>query len=91
MFTIELSTPQWLFDTLHNEFDFSIDVCATDANAKCPRYYTKEQDGLAYNWNNERVFCNPPYGRAIGLWVQKLAEGDAELCVALLPARTDTK
>lgn len=39
------------------------------------------------------MFCNPPYGRKIGKWVQKgyeEANGGA-LVVMLLPARTDTK
>jgi len=43
-------------------------------------------------WDNERVFCNPPYGRSIGLWVRKASQisGDG-FVVMLLPARTDTK
>ena len=41
-----------------------------------------------------RVFCNPPYGRAIGEWVEKAyREGtkDGTIVVMLIPARTDTK
>lgn len=41
-----------------------------------------------------RVFCNPPYGQAIGEWVAKCyQEGTKEntLVVLLIPARTDTK
>jgi site-specific DNA-methyltransferase (adenine-specific) len=40
------------------------------------------------------VFCNPPYGRTIGAWVEKAyneAQKDNTLIVMLLPARTDTK
>ena len=40
-----------------------------------------------------RVFCNPPYGRDIGKWVEKCyREGskDNTLVVMLIPARTDT-
>jgi len=39
------------------------------------------------------VFCNPPYGREIGLWVKKAYEEslNGQLIVMLLPARTDTK
>ena len=36
------------------------------------------------------VWCNPPYGREIGKWVEKAAKSKA-LVVMLLPARTDTK
>lgn len=41
-----------------------------------------------------RVFCNPPYGREIGKWVEKAFrtnEDHGNLVVMLLPARTDTK
>lgn len=41
-----------------------------------------------------RVFCNPPYGKAIGDWVRKAyEEGHKEntLVVMLIPARTDTR
>lgn len=39
------------------------------------------------------VFCNPPYGRAIGLWVRKAYQESRKAdttVVMLLPARTDT-
>ena len=35
-------------------------------------------------------WCNPPYGREVGKWVQKAAESGCTV-VMLLPARTDTK
>lgn len=39
------------------------------------------------------IWCNPPYGREIGKWVQKAYETarTGETVVMLLPARTDTK
>ena len=40
-------TPQFLFDALDKEFGFEFDVCATPDNAKCRRFYTEEDDGLA--------------------------------------------
>lgn len=86
--TYEWSTPQDLFDRLNEEFHFTLDPCATKKNAKCQKFYTKEDDGLSRDWSGERVFMNPPYGREIGKWVAKIAyEGG----VALLPARTDTR
>lgn len=39
------------------------------------------------------VFCNPPYGRAIGEWVKKCSEEAKKpntTVVMLIPARTDT-
>jgi hypothetical protein len=38
--TDEWSTPQPLFDLLNSEFHFTLDVCATEKNAKCERYFT---------------------------------------------------
>lgn len=84
-------TPQGLFDELDAVYRFTLDPCSTDANAKCAKHYTLQDDGLAKSWAGERVFVNPPYGRAIAPWVRKCAEeSDGALVVALLPARTDT-
>ena len=84
------ATPQGFYDTLNTEFHFILDPCANADNAKCSRYYTKEDDGLSKNWGGETVFCNPPYGKEIGKWVKKCAESNT-LVVALLPSRTDTR
>lgn len=86
------STPQYLFDELNSEFNFTLDACATDENAKCQKYYTKEQDGLLKKWDGT-VWCNPPYGREIGKWVAKAAHESKKgaTVVMLLPARTDTR
>jgi phage N-6-adenine-methyltransferase len=72
---------------------FDLDPCATPENAKCPHYFTREQDGLAQRWFG-RVWLNPPFGR-LDLWLQKawesVASGDAALVVALVPSRTGTR
>ena len=85
-------TPQALFDKLNDEFHFNVDVCADNSNAKCNKFYTKEQDGLQQNWTGV-CWMNPPYGRQIGEWVKKAytsaKEGATVVC--LLPSRTDTK
>ena len=51
--TCEWETPQQLFDDLNAEFRFTIDACATPENAKCPAYYTREQDGLKQKWGGQ--------------------------------------
>jgi len=87
-------TPQDLFDKLNEKYHFNLDPCATKENAKCKRYFTKEEDGLKQSWKGRAVFMNPPYGKEIGKWVQKAnysATEDGTFVVALLPARTDTK
>lgn len=87
----EWETPRALFDELDAVYHFTLDPCATPENAKCAKFYTKADDGLAQSWAGERVFMNPPYGREISKWVQKAATVNAELVVGLLPARTDTR
>lgn len=88
------ATPQSFFDELNNEFHFTLDPCATKANAKCNKFYTIDEDGLRQDWGGEVVFCNPPYGRTISSWVRKCSESARKpntTVVALLPARTDTR
>lgn len=85
----EWATPWELFNELDQEFGFTVDVCATSENAKCKKFYTIEQDGLAQNWDGETVWCNPPYSN-IRAWVEKAATAKATT-VLLLPSRTDTK
>lgn len=89
---IEWETPAALFDKLDSEFGFTLDVCATQGNAKCARYYSTEQDGLRQAWSGV-CWMNPPYGRVISRWVKKAYESalSGATVVCLLPARTDTK
>lgn len=90
--TDEWETPQDLFDKLNAEFHFTTDVCATAENAKCTRYYTREDDGLERIWGGV-CWMNPPYGRQIGKWARKAwtsAQENGATVVCLLPARTDT-
>jgi phage N-6-adenine-methyltransferase len=75
-----------LFAAWDERFLFTVDVAAAAHNAKCERFYTLEDDGLAQSWDRERVWCNPPYSN-IRPWVQKAYdEISAELIVQLLPA-----
>ena len=39
-----------MFDRLNARFHFTLDVCATPENAKCPVFFTKDVDGLAQYW-----------------------------------------
>ena len=84
-------TPQSFFRSLDEEFRFDLDVCATEKNAKCARYFTPEQDGLKQKWAG-RCWMNPPYGRTIDLWMAKAHQSAREgaVVVCLVPARTDT-
>jgi site-specific DNA-methyltransferase (adenine-specific) len=86
------ATPLDLFDHYNKIYDFSIDVCANESNAKCDRYFSLEEDGLSQSWQHEICWMNPPYGREISKWVKKAYDESLEgsEIVALLPARTDT-
>lgn len=68
------ATPQDFFDELNKEFNFTLDPCAIPENAKCAKFFTEADDGLKQSWDNEVVFCNPPYGRVLKDWVKKASE-----------------
>lgn len=85
-------TPKDLFKSLDDEYGFNLDVCATPDNAKCPEFFTEEQDGLRQDWRGV-CWMNPPYGRGIGAWLKKAYESSLQgaTVVCLVPARTDTR
>jgi phage N-6-adenine-methyltransferase len=85
-------TPPEVFTKYDRRFHFDLDACATLENAKCARFYTKSDDGLTQPWCGV-VWCNPPYGRTIHLWMKKAYDSyrAGATVVCLIPARTDTK
>lgn len=86
------STPDEIFVPLHEEFGFTLDVCALPENAKCATYYTKEDDALVQDWTGV-CWMNPPYGNALKKWIKK-AYDEAQkgaVVVCLLPVRTNTR
>lgn len=87
-------TPTSFYRSLDREFNFTLDPCASDSNAKCPKYYTEADDGLTQDWGGETVFMNPPYGRDIKKWIKKAYEESLKpktTVVCLIPSRTDTR
>ena len=89
-------TPQWVFDMLDQEFGFEVDVCASAENAKCQRFFSREDNALDQEWTGV-CWMNPPYGRSgdqgIYQWMQKAhqsAQAGATV-VCFVPARTDTQ
>lgn len=85
----EWATPPDLFEALAREFLFTVDAAASPTNAKCPRYWTAADDGLAHPWAGETVWVNPPYSNPAP-WVEhaaKEAQAGARV-VMLLPAAT---
>lgn len=85
--TVEWLTPPELVIKLGK---FDLDPCSpTNApflHAK--NNYTISDDGLSKDWFG-RVYLNPPYGRGMELWLEKLKfHGNG---IALIFARTETK
>ncbi len=88
--TPEWYTPPEIFEGLGT---FDVDVASPGA-AVVPwvparRHVTKEENGLDMKHWVGRVWCNPPYGRDIGKWVERcVAHGNGMLLVF---NRTDTE
>jgi phage N-6-adenine-methyltransferase len=90
----EHGTPLWLFRRLDEEFHFELDAAASPVNAKCAKYFTKEDDALQYRWEAYKsIFINPPYNhRALWAFMLKslctvlMNEGKI---VLLVPCKTD--
>jgi phage N-6-adenine-methyltransferase len=76
-----------LFAELDARFGFTLDAAASHENAKCDRYFTRDDDGLAMAWTGQRVWVNPPFSD-LNAWVAK-ASLEAARCpviVMLVPA-----
>ena len=57
-------TPQWLFNLLDKQFDFTFDCCATKDNSKCLSY-SDEFDKLEDTGDDlDMCWINPPFSKA---------------------------
>ena len=88
-------TPDDIFKPLDSIFSFTIDVTATQFNAKVRDFYAIDDDGLAQDWSGETVFCNPPHtDGAYVPWIKKAREEFHENfveTVMVLPFNSETK
>ena len=84
-------TPDGLFRRLDDEFGFTLDAAASPVNAKCARYFTRDDDGLGRDWGTDVVWCNPPFGRGLREWARKAWEASRSgaTVVLLVPSATD--
>jgi len=88
----EYETPNEIFEPLQKEFNIELDVCATQNNAKCDLFFTKEQDALKKDWN-KNFWMNPPFGIYLRHWVAKAfeeAQKHKVNGVLILPVRSNT-
>jgi site-specific DNA-methyltransferase (adenine-specific) len=85
-----LRTPIEIWKQLQQEFNFTLDACASDNNHLLPKYYTKENSCLDKDWTNQIVYCHPMFDIYIPKFVEKCYN---EKCtsVMLLPASTHTR
>lgn len=81
-------TPKYIIDALGG---FDLDPCCPSdmpwSTAKT--MVSLPTDGLTVDWNNKRVWLNPPYGRKTFEWLDKLSKTKSG--IALIFARTETK
>jgi site-specific DNA-methyltransferase (adenine-specific) len=76
--------------------EIDLDPCSNPGvpNVIAKNHYTLNTDGLKHPWKGV-VFMNPPYGKTIKLWTNKLEEEyqnkNVTRAIALVPARVDTK
>lgn len=85
-------TPLWFFEALHDEFNFTCDVCADIHNRKVDKFFSIQQDAFKLQWKGV-AYCNPPYGRDIGRWFEKAMNSAIDhgtTVVILCPVRCDT-
>jgi len=85
-----LRTPKDIWEDLSKEFDFTCDMCASDANHLLDKYYTAEDSALDKDWDNEIGYVHPLFDGKIGKFVEKASKSKG-LFVFLLPASTHTK
>jgi phage N-6-adenine-methyltransferase len=75
-------TPKAFYQALNAEFGFTFDPCPPN-----PTF-----NGLKVPWQKTN-YVNPPYGRQIGLWLEKAIQEQRQgnTSVFLIPSRTDTR
>lgn len=96
--TTEWNTPKKILDAVLAVLgEIDLDPCSNsheNPNVPASVHYTKEDDGLSKGWNG-RVFLNPPYGRDVQKWTNKLVNDyksrNVTEAIVLVAARTDTK
>ena len=95
------TTPKKFFQTLNEEFNFTLDAAALSGSALCPLWYGLDhpqenwRDSFQRNWQDDaqgNIWLNPPYGKTIKEWMAK-ADAESKLgatIICLVPSRTDT-
>jgi site-specific DNA-methyltransferase (adenine-specific) len=85
-----IKTPKIIWNKLSKEFNFTVDLCASDKNHLLPKYYTKENNALLQNWDNEIGYCHPIFDVNIPKFIAKAFKHNCTV-VFLLPSSTNSK
>jgi len=56
-------TPQWLFDILNKQYEFTFDCCSNDNNSKC-NVWTNDFISYDDDFNTDMSWMNPPFSIA---------------------------
>jgi len=97
---ITWQTPPEIWQSVLNRLgivQFDLDPCSPGDcpwGIPCADRFTQADDGLSRSWGapGAVVWVNPPYGRALTLWIDKIIAEAARgvRVIALVPARTGT-
>ena len=95
---MDWQTPYWVLCKVRSLGAIALDPCSAPENPTSARVWLHPPtDGLLVDWKKEAgggvVFVNPPYGRALAKWSEKIvyeARAGTRI-VTLTPSRTDTK
>ncbi|MFA7121436.1 MAG: DNA N-6-adenine-methyltransferase [Bacilli bacterium] len=92
-------TPPEIVEAVRDLFGGRIDLDPCSNSHEAPNvpalaHLTRDDDGLSRPWSG-RVYLNPPYGKGIGPWIEKVREeyeaGRVTAAVVLVKAATDTR
>lgn len=93
-------TPPHVLDAVCELGPIDFDPCPHPAAEATKRAHFQDayppQDGLTAQWSKYQTpggvtFVNPPYGRELSAWADKMASETANTIVCLVPARVETR
>ena len=95
--TNEWGTPPEIIECVHKVFDIELDPASNEVfnkTVKAKRIFTFEDNGMSKNWSSKSLFLNPPYGREVGYFVNRLCDqfdqGYVDEAILLINSNTST-
>ena len=72
-------TPQWLFDKLNKQYNFTFDCCATLDNSKCQ--YSSANFKTINSVLHRTCWMNPPFSKAYDMFEQFFKVVEKGVCI----------